>query len=246
MFDFDKVILSLTVMALLVLCISNYLRDTPSFYYNGSQSADIGWYKIAPSKAYSSDDIVVAILPDDARTLADERGYLPRDYPVIKTIGGVAGDRYCVTDTQLQIENGPDLQIFPFDSQGREMPVLQAGCVDIRDGHVLLISERIDRSFDSRYFGEVAVDQIIGEVRYIGMFDGSPALRISDMGGARGLGADGKIKEASAFGPLLPCLHINFQGARNFCLAPIFSHSSMLSTILGSANSLFVPKGHEA
>jgi len=176
MFDFDKVILSLTVMALLVLCLSNYFRDTPSLYYNGSQSADIGWYKIAPSETYSADDIVVAILPDDARTLADERGYLPRDYPVIKTIGGVAGDRYCVTDTRLQIENGPDLQIFPLDSQGREMPVLQSGCADIRDGHVLLISDRIDRSFDSRYFGEVAVDQIIGEVRYIGMFEGSPKI----------------------------------------------------------------------
>ena len=73
MFDFDKFILSLTVLGLLALCISNYFRDNPSFYYNGSESADIGWYKIVPSEDYATDDIVVAILPEDARILADER-----------------------------------------------------------------------------------------------------------------------------------------------------------------------------
>jgi len=66
----------------------------------------------------------------------------------------------------------------------------------------------------------------------------------SDMGGARGLGADGKIKAASAKWPLLPCLHITFWGAVNFELAPKFSDFLYDSMYLGGAKSCQIPPRH--
>jgi len=59
----------------------------------------------------------------------------------------------------------------------------------------------------------------------------------SVMGGARGLGAQGKIKGSSANWPLTPCLHITFYGANCAPIAPTFWLSSIDSRFLHSANS---------
>jgi len=162
---------TLTSASLILLAGSQFIQSDPHLLYNPSESARIGWYSIEKSPNFNLGDEVAAFLPEDARELADTRNYLPKDIPVIKTIGGVAGEQYCIHDGQLQIEDRHPLSILPFDSQGRAMPELPDGCVEISDGHVLLISEQTYRSFDSRYFGQVDLQDVVGTVRYLGSIE---------------------------------------------------------------------------
>ena len=57
----------------------------PVLFYNPSYSAKIGWYKLRVDEPIVTGSQVAAYAPDWARKLADERGYLPYDYPLIKT-----------------------------------------------------------------------------------------------------------------------------------------------------------------
>ena len=201
----------------------------PELLYNPSPSAPIGWYRLIQTDTYSVGDLVAAYLPEEAETLASERGYLPLGLPIIKTIAAIEGDRYCIRESRLEIDGNLNVTMHPLDSQGRAMPVMPERCEVIEDGYVLLISERINRSFDSRYFGQIPVDSILGRVAYLGNDAEIVSSEFSGLGGARGLGAQGKIKAHSANRPLRPCLHINFysaismEPALGFSYFPIFS-----------------------
>ncbi len=231
------VYVSLVVLFLTALWAPKIIEPDPKLFYNPSQSAEIGWYYVEPITSPSVGDLVVARLPEVAASFAHERGYLPRDLPVIKAIGGIAGERYCIKDGELQIEERASLSLLPLDSQGRALPEPPEMCAEISDGFVLLISERIAQSFDSRYFGEVAVSNIVGLAVYAGDSRKLAPWESSGLGGARGLGAQGKIKGSSANWPLTPCLHITFYGANCAPIAPIFWLSPIDSGLLHSANS---------
>ena len=238
------ILVYLFVSILLVLVIRYVQKKPPSLLYNPTDSARIGWYKVVRTEDYKVGDIVAAYLPKDAGFLAAERGYLPSDLPVIKTVAAIAGDEFCVSEAQLTFEDGSSVPILPFDGQGRALPAMSEGCVVICEGHVLLISDQTDRSFDSRYFGAIRTDRILGLANFLGKFPWSDASECSDMGGARGVGAQGKIKAASALGALLPCLHINFQGAEKLGFAPILGISPIVSECLHSTKSRAVSPGH--
>ena len=64
----------------------------PVLFYNPSPSAKIGFYKISKEKAPKLGVQVAAYAPEWARRMADERGYLPYDYPLIKSVVAVTGD----------------------------------------------------------------------------------------------------------------------------------------------------------
>ena len=170
------------VLFLTALWAPKIIKPDPKLFYNPSQSAEIGWYYVEPIVSLSVGDLVVANLPEEAANFAHDRGYLPRDLPVIKTIGGVAGERYCIKDGEFQIEERVSLSLLPLDSQGRALPEPPEMCVEISDGFVLLISERIDHSFDSRYFGEVRISNIVGRAVYVGKNRGLAQRGSSVMG----------------------------------------------------------------
>jgi conjugative transfer signal peptidase TraF len=229
--------MSLTVLFLTALWAPKIIKPDQKLFYNPSQSAEIGWYYVEPIASLSVGDLVVANLPEEAASFAHDRGYLPRDLPVIKTIGGIAGERYCIKDGELQIEERVSLSLLPLDSQGRALPEPPEMCAEISDGFVLLISERIAQSFDSRYFGEVAVSNIVGLAVYVGDSRKLAGRKSSGLGGARGLGAQGKIKGNSANWHLTPCLHITFYGANCAPIALILWLYTIDSRLLHSAFS---------
>lgn len=236
--------MAMTAILLLLLWLPTLLKPEPKLLYNPSPSADIGWYKVSQTNHYTVGDLVAAFVPEEAEDLADSRGYLPAGVPVIKTIGGIEGDPYCITDGYLEIGPEIKLKILPFDSQGRAMPVLPERCAAVSPGYVLLISRRIGRSFDSRYFGEIRISEIIGHVSYLGKSVDSDWSESSDTGGARGLGAQGKIKAHSAKEALTPCLHIIFYSAIFMTGALKISDCLIESKFKGGAISLKIPQRH--
>jgi len=190
------------------------IAPEPRLIYNPSPSAAIGWYRVDPGGAFGRGDLVASKLPGEARALADARGYLPADVPVIKTVWAAAGDNICWQDGEAHVAGRPPLQLRAGDSQGRPLPRPPDGCITLDADEIFLVSTETENSFDSRYFGPVHTSLVIGPVRYIGSSDVQAGAAKDGPGAwARALGADCKIKGLSAKEGPVPCLHITFHGA---------------------------------
>ena len=138
----------------------------PILFYNPSYSAQVGWYRLQPDEPVTLGAQVAAYAPEWARQLADERGYLPYDYPLIKTVWAVHGDKVCYNTQSVSVPKRPDIPVLGQDVLGRDMPQ-KSGCIVLKSGEYLLISPDVQTGFDSRYFGPVRSENILGVVQYL-------------------------------------------------------------------------------
>lgn len=195
------------------------LKHDPVLLYNRTESAPIGWYFVEQEEDYSNGDRVAAWLSETAQEIALDRGYLPENAPVIKTIFAGPGDMYCVKRDQIIINNSTRFRTLRLDSKRRAMPEAPGGCRRLNSAEYLLMSDRTSGSFDSRYVGPFDRSQIIGKVVLVGALGFRNGGKSLEEGGARGLGAEGKIKEACTNPLLKPCLYIDFGCTKIFGLA---------------------------
>jgi conjugative transfer signal peptidase TraF len=140
---------------------------TPKLIYNKTISAPIGWYAVESKRPLKRDDLVAAFAPAEARKLADDRGYLPEFVPLIKTVWATEGERVCHDGLSVRVPNRPDISVIGQDGLGRAMPVI-SGCYTLNADEVFLVSTDVQTSWDSRYFGVVSEDLIVGPVRFLG------------------------------------------------------------------------------
>ena len=138
----------------------------PRLLYNPSPSAPVGWYRIDTNASVERDDLVAAFAPDRARGLAAERGYLPWDLPLIKTVWAVGGDEICYVSGTLTAPRRPTLTVLGVDGAGRELPSLE-GCETLGDDEVFLVSRKSAASWDSRYFGPVKRSDVLGRAMFV-------------------------------------------------------------------------------
>jgi len=138
----------------------------PVVFYNPSYSAQVGWYRLRSNEPATLGAQVAAYAPEWARKLADERGYLPYDYPLIKTVWAVHGDEVCYNTQSVSVPKRPDIPVLGQDVLGRDMPQ-KLGCIVLKSGEYLLISPGVQTGFDSRYFGPVSYENILGVVQYL-------------------------------------------------------------------------------
>lgn len=139
----------------------------PVLLYNPSYSAQVGWYKLSTDQPIVRGSKVAAYPPEWARQLADMRGYLPYDYPLIKSVVALSGDEVCYHKSLVSVPKYPDIAVQVQDVLGRDMPFM-SGCHVLSDGQYMLMSPDVQSGFDSRYFGPVGVENIIGSVEYLG------------------------------------------------------------------------------
>ena len=139
----------------------------PVLFYNPSYSAPVGWYKLRVNAPIVAGSQVAAYAPEWARVMADERGYLPYNYPLIKTVWAVYGDEVCYINRSVRVPKRPDIIILGQDVLGRDMPQ-KSGCHVLKAGEYLIISPDVQTGFDSRYFGAIGSENIIGVVEYMG------------------------------------------------------------------------------
>lgn len=139
----------------------------PVLLYNPSYSAQVGWYKLSTDQPIKHGSQVAAYPPEWARKLADERGYLPYDYPLIKSVVALSGDEVCYHKSSVSVPKYPDIAVQLQDVLGRDMP-LMSGCHVLKEGQYMLMSPDVQSGFDSRYFGPVGSENIIGNVEYLG------------------------------------------------------------------------------
>lgn len=136
----------------------------PQLVYNASDSAPVGWYRISPANSLAPGDLVLADLPSEVRSLAAQRGYLPANVPLLKTVAAMAPQRVCVQGSQVRIDGVLVARHLRWDRQGRALPTWQA-CRRLVGDELFLLSSSNPTSFDSRYFGPVSVDAVIGRAQ---------------------------------------------------------------------------------
>ncbi|HMM72706.1 MAG TPA: S26 family signal peptidase [Rhodocyclaceae bacterium] len=164
-----------TVVLLTVLGIAALARPadhTPvaRLVYNPSDSVPRGWYRIVPPDSLHVGSIVLARLPADAAALAAQRGYLPEHIPLLKRIGAMSPQQVCIEKHIVRINGKLVAGIRTADGRGRPLSAWQQ-CRPLRDGELFLLSATNPASFDSRYFGPIAVSAVIGSAQPLWAWD---------------------------------------------------------------------------
>ena len=137
----------------------------PVLVYNGSASAPIGFYRI-DSEPFQRGDYVLARVPEGARALAEERGYLPSGVPLIKRVSGLEGDRICRITAFVLIDGTLAAVARRSDAQGRPLPAWE-GCETLGPDRVFLLQDD-PRSFDGRHFGPIDRALVLGRATPLG------------------------------------------------------------------------------
>ena len=167
-----RVLGTVSVAALCTASLVQIVRPSmPRLLYNPSPSAPIGWYRLRPDTYAHRGDLVAASAPKSGAALALKRDYLPPNIPLIKTVWAVSGEQVCHVDGQVLVQGRPALIVLRHDVLGRALPT-RSGCYELSKDEVFLISNYVQTSFDSRYFGPVKRENLLGRVEYLGKLKG--------------------------------------------------------------------------
>ncbi|RAZ72888.1 S26 family signal peptidase [Mesorhizobium atlanticum] len=139
-----------------------FAKPAPVLVWNGSASAPIGLYGLGLSGPRTG-DFVLARLPKMVAQLADQRGYLPRNVPLVKRIAALPGEQVCAFNDAIIVGGEIVARRVPVDTQGRTLPWWNE-CRALGRDEVFLINGQAPGSFDSRYFGPVPAANIIGRL----------------------------------------------------------------------------------
>lgn len=146
-----------------LLALGYVLFAAPSLQvvYNASSSVPEGWYRITSADSLAAGDWVLVRLPPQAMGFAAQRGYLPATVPLLKPVAAVAPQRVCVKGRRLLIDDRVVAKQMRSDRLGRALPAWR-GCRRLVNDELLLLSTSHEESFDSRYFGPVSANTVIG------------------------------------------------------------------------------------
>lgn len=155
------------IVALLVLLIGmvEYYKAffSPMFYINITQSEPQGIYKIVECDSaldLKKGEFIIVDVPENMQPIIYGRNWALPGTPLIKQVGAIAGDEYTVTDTEFYINQNDIGPIAKIDRQGEPLPQLEKGTKKVSQGHILAISTYHNRSFDSRYMGEIQMSKV--------------------------------------------------------------------------------------
>lgn len=141
------------------------------FWINLTDSEAIGLYRLDPLDGeVQRGDMVIMEVPEEFRQYVYGQGWLPEGWPLLKHVGAVAGDVYCVQKGRIIINGIVIGPVYLADQEGRPLPRIE-GCRRVPAGYFLPVATHIPRSFDGRYMGAVTLAAIQGVARPILTFD---------------------------------------------------------------------------
>lgn len=155
--------IALSVGSLSALAWVALTDSSPLLAYNASSSVPAGWYRIADARPLAVGDLVLVRLPPEAATLAAQRGYLPSTVPLLKTVAAIAPQQVCIQRKQVLIDGQLLAKQLRRDQQGRVLPNWGA-CRHLVGDELFLLSSNPE-SFDSRYFGPISANAVIGRAQ---------------------------------------------------------------------------------
>jgi conjugative transfer signal peptidase TraF len=163
------VVATLAAVGFAALAWASFVSLVPHLVYNPSDSVAVGWYRVDPLARHASSlpspmhvgSIVLVPLPADVTALAARRGYLPLRIPLLKPVAAVAPQQVCTTGGSVRIDGVPVAAVLRTDGMGRSLHAWSS-CRRLHPGELFLLSTTNPASFDSRYFGPVRADTVLG------------------------------------------------------------------------------------
>jgi conjugative transfer signal peptidase TraF len=160
-----RIALAMTLIAGSLIALS-VRQKGPAVVYNPSPSAPLGYYRTLASTPLQRGDWVLVEAPEFARRLADARGYLPANVPMIKAVAALAGDRICADDNRITINGTFAALRLRLDHRGRPLP-WWTGCRTLKSGEIFVLNRAAPGSFDGRYFGPISRQSVLARLVHL-------------------------------------------------------------------------------
>lgn len=148
-----------TVIAIALLIVTATSTPAPLLAWNASPSVPTGLYGVARAWPRVG-DLALVHLPVDIAMLAAHRTYLSRSAYLLKPVVAAAGDQVCRHSDRIFVNSHFMALARWADRLGRPLPAW-SGCRTLAAGELFLLANDPD-SFDSRYFGPLAQQHIVG------------------------------------------------------------------------------------
>jgi type IV secretory pathway protease TraF len=154
-----KTIVVLTLSAITALVTPILVEPVPRIIWNASESVPVGWYLISSRQPKIGDTGVIE--PSDwVQLYASERGYLPQNVRLLKPVFAVYPSIICRYGRYVFVDGNLVAKARIHDQQHRLLPTWK-GCKTLKRDEVFVLAKP-RASFDSRYFGPVKRNQIVG------------------------------------------------------------------------------------
>lgn len=156
-------VIVLVASSLAIAALAATYAQTPQLVWNATASAPVGLYEVMPQSAFARGELVLIRPPQWVRNFAATRGYLPVTVPMVKRIAAQNGDTVCRQEDAITINGRVLAHALLADREGRLLPTW-SGCRKLGDGDVFILMHDVRASFDSRYFGPIPSNGIIGKL----------------------------------------------------------------------------------
>lgn len=149
------------VLVLAVVLMGLRQLDAPLILYPASASVPKGLY-FRTFGAVEIGKIVAFPMPELARHYQAQRGnQAPEGFLFMKPIAAGPGDQVCNGLAGLFLNGKRVAATASYDSEGNPLPVWE-NCRPLDHNEFFLLSDYAPNSFDSRYFGPIRTDDVVG------------------------------------------------------------------------------------
>ncbi len=149
----------IAALGLALLAVKPFINPAPLLMWNASESVPIGWYFVMKRQPVIGE--IAVIKPAEwVRIYASTRGYLPHDVWLLKPIFAAQSSIICRFGPYVFVDGKHVAKATIMDKKHRLLPVWK-GCKSLTSSQYFVLGRHRD-SFDSRYFGPIDRDQVIG------------------------------------------------------------------------------------
>ena len=156
------------IIFLLFLIILSSFSSKKLFIYNYTNSLPHGIYMFYPGLISKGD--LIAFKPiGSIKNLIHERKYLRYDAYLMKYIVGVTGDSVCTKNGFFYVDGTNYGVIRLTDNEGKQLPRYYF-CGRLKEGYIVTGKNGKGDSFDSRYYGPIKKENIVGKIVPVWLF----------------------------------------------------------------------------
>ncbi|MEL6996417.1 MAG: S26 family signal peptidase [Pseudomonadota bacterium] len=149
----------LTLSGISLVVFGSIFDPLDRLIWNRTASAPTGFYWLS-DEPFTQGRWVVVSSESAVAEWVEVRGYVGKDWPLLKQIVGMPGDEICRTGTDILINNQPAAIAKERDSNGRNLPVW-SGCSILQADEFFLLTPH-PASLDGRYFGPIKQQDLDG------------------------------------------------------------------------------------
>ena len=128
----------LTLSGVYLVIFGSIFDPLDRLIWNRTESAPTGFYWLSDEPFTQGRWVVVSASKGPAQW-AETRGYIGRDWPLLKQISGVSGDEICRDEGDILIDGTHVGTARIYDVQGRLLPVWE-GCFTLLADEVFLLN----------------------------------------------------------------------------------------------------------